>query len=185
MPNLRRPAAFTATVRADRGAVSELPFARLNGQVRADGRRFEADLSTVGLAGVTARVSGELDKDQRGGRLDELALATQDARWQLAAPATVDLRDGVRVDHLDLRSGEQAIQAVGGVSRGVLGLDLQVRQLDSVEAAQGARETGLAAGGAGERQRTGHRTPTPARAHGLARGSRARRLRDRIPRRLG
>ncbi|HEY3451812.1 MAG TPA: translocation/assembly module TamB domain-containing protein [Myxococcales bacterium] len=130
LPNARRPTAFEATVRADQGSVSELPFSRLDAQVRADGRRFSAELSTTGLAGVSARVSGELDKDQRGGRLQELTLATEDARWQLAGPAVVDLRGGVRVDRLNLRSGEQSLQASGGIARGALDVALEARQLD-------------------------------------------------------
>jgi translocation and assembly module TamB len=130
LPNAARPLAFRATVAAKEGRVGELPFANLDASVQADRRAFSADLTTAGLSGVKAHLSGVLDADRRGGRVDLLELVADRARWVATAPTRVDLREGFRVDRLTLRSGEQRLTLAGGVAGGALALALEARKLD-------------------------------------------------------
>lgn len=130
IPDARRPFLFRATAAAGRGRAGELPFTNLDLNVAAERRAFSADLSTAGLAGLKARLRGDIDPDHRGARMDRLELATRASRWAMAAPAHVDLRDGFLVDHLLLRSGDQQLDARGGASRGALALAVEARRLE-------------------------------------------------------
>ena len=127
LPNARHFDGLEATVRADKAAVGMVRLTGLDADVHADGRHIELDLKATEAA---ARVAVELDEDQRGGRLEELTLATGDVRWQLQLPAMFDLREGARVDRLALRSGDQTLEVRGGVYRSAFDLQLEVDRLD-------------------------------------------------------
>ncbi|MBI5549768.1 MAG: translocation/assembly module TamB [Deltaproteobacteria bacterium] len=129
LPNALRPYLFEARVSATRGTISELPFAHLAADLQANGRTFSADLTTTGLAGLRTHLAGELDPDQRGGKLAELVLATQEARWTLGPPATLDLRGGLQVDRLVLTSGEQSLEVRGGIARSALAVALSAKKV--------------------------------------------------------
>ncbi len=117
LPNASTPFVFKASLSAGKGQAGELSFRDLDVKLDANRRTFRADLSTKGLAGVQAHLGGELDEDQRGGRLEQVLVETDDARWQLVEPAHLDLRDGFRVDRVVLASGEQWLELRGGSRR--------------------------------------------------------------------
>jgi translocation and assembly module TamB len=130
LPDLSRPFLLAADVHARFGRLGALPFRALEGKVEADRRDFSAELTTRGLAGVKAQVKGAFDPGGESGRIASLALATDDARWELQEPARIDMRDGFRVDRLLLFSGQQKIELRGGLSGNRLDGDARVEHLD-------------------------------------------------------
>jgi translocation and assembly module TamB len=130
LPNASKPLVFHLRAQADRGQVSDLPFERLEASIAADRRTFSADLSTRGSAAGALRLRGEVDRDRRGARVDELVLGVGGARWGLAQPVALDLRDGFRVDRLVLISGPQVLEIEGGLRRSRLKVAAQARQID-------------------------------------------------------
>jgi translocation and assembly module TamB len=130
IPDAARPFLFRATAAAQRGRIGELPFANLNASVQAERRAFVADLSTAGLAGLRAHLSGLLDADHHGARLEQLELAAKGSRWVMAAPTHVDLRSGFRVDCLGMKSGNQLLALRGGLIRSALSLSVEARRLE-------------------------------------------------------
>jgi translocation and assembly module TamB len=130
IPDAARPFLFRATAAAQRGRIGELPFTKLNASVQAERRAFVADLTTAGLAGLRAHLSGLLDADHRGARLEQLELAAKGSRWVMAAPTYVDLRSGFRVDGLCMKSGKQLLALRGGLSHAALSLSVEARRLE-------------------------------------------------------
>lgn len=116
LPDASRPFLLAADVHARGGKAGELPFSDLRAKVEANRRDFSADLTTKGLAGLTAHLGGALDPGVQGGRIARLLLEAGDAKWVLERPARVDLRDGFRVDRLELSSGGQRLELRGGLS---------------------------------------------------------------------
>ncbi|MGI5861200.1 MAG: translocation/assembly module TamB domain-containing protein [Myxococcales bacterium] len=130
LPDASRPYLLAADVQARGGKAGELPFSDLRAKVEANRRDFSADLTTKGLAGLTAHIGGALDPGVRGGRIARLVVEAGDAKWVLDRPARLDLRDGFRVDRLELSSGRQWLELRGGLSGARLDASARSKALD-------------------------------------------------------
>jgi len=120
-PASARQARLEATV--TRLSAPGLEARNLTARARLDGQAAEGQLSVllpeVGNEPFALRGAGAFADDRARFTLAELALAWPGTRFDLAAPARVELA-GPRVDRLELRSGQQRIWVAGGLDRGLL-----------------------------------------------------------------
>ncbi|MDR0965372.1 MAG: translocation/assembly module TamB [Myxococcales bacterium] len=130
LPDLRQPLTFDAQLHARRGAAGALSFRELEASLRSDGRAFRLRMATSARARLRLDVSGEMDADFEALRLDELGLSLPDLTWTLARPAAIDLKEGVQVDLLDLRAGQQSLSVRGGVERNALHALIEGRSIE-------------------------------------------------------
>ncbi len=77
-------------------------------------RRLELELQTLGLGDLAVRVSGVLDQDLGGARLDQLALDASTCAWRLDAPTHLKWLAGqLELGALSLHDGDQHLFAAG------------------------------------------------------------------------
>jgi len=105
----------------------------LTARARLTGLAAEGQLSVllpgVGQEPLALRGSGILSEDRARFTLAELVLSWPGSRFDLAAPARVEL-SGPRVDRLELRSGMQRIGLAGGLDLGALDAFASAEALD-------------------------------------------------------
>jgi translocation and assembly module TamB len=119
--------------RAARFAAPGVEARSLSAYVGLAGPEAEARLSAVlpqaGAEPFSLRGSGRLSADRRSLAVQKLSVGWPGTRFDLGAPARVDLA-GPRVDRLELESGGQRLAVEGGLSRGALDVRASAERLE-------------------------------------------------------
>lgn len=129
VPDAAHPTRLDASLRATAGSFQQQRFDRAAADVTLDARKFDGLFSSTGDAALKLHAAGLLPRPAEPLRLDAVDLDLGTEAWRLAAPASIGLENGVRIDGLELRAGEQALHLSGGLKGEQLDLAVQLRGL--------------------------------------------------------
>jgi translocation and assembly module TamB len=137
-------------VRAARLSAPGIEGRDLRAAGRLDGPDAEVRLSLVvpqaGAEPFSLRAAGRFSSGRRSLALSELGVAWPGTRFDLAAPARLDL-SGPRVDRLELRSGSQRLAVEGGLAQGALDVRASAEVLELERIPPALLPAGLGLGG--------------------------------------
>lgn len=137
VPDLTRPLALHAALRASHGAAGTLTFEQLVADLDIAGREIAGVLTTRGMLGGAMNVQGLLDRDQMGARLSELTASLNGAEWALREPAAMRWERGFVVDRAHLASGDQTVTVQGGLTGDRLDLTVRADRVDLAQIPKG------------------------------------------------